>query len=683
MKGRMSFFKITLIVGALIILFLSLASCSKKSGGSSDGGGGSAGPNENIAVVATPSSITVNGTSTITVAVNDSDGNPVPDGTAVTFSLSSADYGSLSNSTVTTANGVATTTFTAGSISGAVTITATSIFGFNNTTLTVGTVPGGAVATGSIQFISATPSIIGIKGVGREEISFITFLVSDLNGSPVDGASVSFTMAGPNGGEYIGEIDSTPNTATAVTVSGNVTVILHSGSIAGTVTIVATTLIDGVPISSSATPISIGGGVPSAAHFNIARTPVNLEGLSWSGLQSTVMAFLGDRFGNYNVMNGTSVSFYAESGAIDAQGITGGVTGTNVSGIDSTPGDTGEANVVFRTQDPIPQDVLRVLAGEALSRYFDGDNEPYRTYGSRTYNPRDGWCTIIAATKGEETFLDENLDGLFTRSYKNDKCPYGNSIICECDGGTAGGYAGYVQQGEKCTDTGKPGGNRSEGFVDIPGDPFYDVNDDGVRDDGQTFGHPFELYIDTNHNGSFDGPNVKWDGPDCQTSGCEQSKTIWETAPIVISGGPVFLPQPDANKCYNLTTDIASTCSATFNKDDFAVAPTTGITKGSSGSFKIIVGDYNLNKLQGGTKIIATASTIASAPTNTTATTNVITVIPSEYVVDDNFIPVGPTFFEFTVSVPVDTTADSTTVTVEVTTPNGSKNKTSTFVSIN
>ena len=678
MKSRLSIFKTTLILGALLLSTVSLTSCHKSSGGSSDAGGGGAGTTATITVQATPSAITVNGTSTITATVKDSNGNLVANGTTVIFSLNTASTGSLSNSTVTTASGIATTTFTAGSASGTVTITATSIGVSNFTSLIVGTVPGGPVATGSIQFVSATPPIIGIKGAGREETSTIQFLVNDLNGNPVNGASVNFTITGPNGGEYIGDIDSTPNTATALSVNGNVTVVLHSGSIAGTVNVLATTLILGVPISSSATPISIGGGIASAAHFTIARTPVNLEGLVWMNLQSKVIALLGDRFGNYNVMNGTSVSFYAEAGAIDAQGITGPATGTNVSGIDATPGDTGEANVIFRTQDPIPEDVSPALAGDAISVLYFYDvngvpvNEPfyYRASDDQTHNPRDGWSTITAATQGEETFLDENLDGLFTRSYKNDKCPYSNGVICECDGGTPGGYAGYIHQGESCTDPGKPGGSRSEGFKDTPGDPFYDVNDDGLRDDGQTLGHPFELFIDMNHNGVFDGANGKWDGPDCQASGCDKSKTIWSTIQMVISGAPRFFPSPDTNNCYNLATDIASTCTATFINGyaDFAFAP-AGIPKGGSGSFMVLVGDKNLNRPQGETTITVTASALASAPSSTAAT-SVLTVTPSNDTVKDG-LSTGPWPFRFTVNVPLDTTADSTTITVEVITPNG------------
>jgi hypothetical protein len=170
-----------------------------------------------------------------------------------------------------------------------------------------------------------------------------------------------------------------------------------------------------------------------------------------------------------------------------------------------------------------------------------------------------------------------------------------------------------------------------------------------------------------------------------------KSKTIWQTIPIIISGAPEFLPQPDATYCYNLSTDIASTCTATFENntyannstDYFALVPAGGIAKGSGGLFEVIVGDFNLNKLQGGTTIKATASSIASVPTNTTTPTNSITVSPSEYTVDDNFSPTGPTPFFFTVTIPGDYMGTATTVTVEVTTPNGTKNKIFTIAPIN
>ena len=248
----------------------------------------------------------------------------------------------------------------------------------------------GTVSAGSIQFVSATPQILGIKGSGQSETSVIQFLVIDVNGNPVDGALVNFVITGPNGGEFIGDIDSTPTTASAVTISGIASVLLHSGTIAGPVNITATTTISNGPIFSSATPLSIGGGVPSATHFSLGRTMIgNLEGFDIINLQSIVDAYVADRFGNYNVLKGTSFSFYTEAGAIDRQGITGEDINNLCHGPDPDPKcNAGAAGALFRTQNPMPQDVPPALAGEALSIYFGG-NEPFRVDQlGITHNPK-------------------------------------------------------------------------------------------------------------------------------------------------------------------------------------------------------------------------------------------------------------------------------------------------------
>lgn len=70
---------------------------------------------------AAPSTVTeVEGTSTITATVKDADGNPVPDGTAVSFRTT---YGTLFSTYETTLNGIATTelTFSAGDSSSTIT----------------------------------------------------------------------------------------------------------------------------------------------------------------------------------------------------------------------------------------------------------------------------------------------------------------------------------------------------------------------------------------------------------------------------------------------------------------------------------------------------------------------------------------------------------------------------------
>ena len=81
-------------------------------------------PPANIVTTATPTSITVRGTSTITAVVTDINSNPVLDGTQVTFSVSDNSYGTLSNTVSSTSGGtgMATVTFTAANKAGAVNI---------------------------------------------------------------------------------------------------------------------------------------------------------------------------------------------------------------------------------------------------------------------------------------------------------------------------------------------------------------------------------------------------------------------------------------------------------------------------------------------------------------------------------------------------------------------------------
>ena len=592
-------------------------------------------PADTITVSPNPTRITVFGTSTITATVTGG-GRPVPDGTIVNFIINDSTFGKLSNAVGSTVGGSASTTFSALGKVGTVTISATS--GVGGTT----TVGIDAADAGSIQFVSAVPQVIGIQGSGQTESSTITFAIKDINGNPVaDGTTVTFTMNGPGGGSYIGSLISS-QTATASTINGNASVILHSGSTAGPVTIIATAKINpnpGAPtISSSSTQVSIGGGVPSAGHWNLATSQFSLTGLSISGLEATISTYIADRFSNYNILTGTTINFYTESGAIDRQGIT-----------DST----GKTSVTLRTQAPNPADVSNALVGDSVSnRIFSGLAEPWYPGGS-TYNnnPRDGWVTVLATTMGEEAFLDENSDGLFTRSFIASACPTG--YTCECDNnGAANTYAGHVTGPAACAPTFGASSKRSEGFIDL-GEPFYDKNDSGTRDNGAVAGAPFEEFIDANLNGVYDGPNGVWDGPGCQSTGCLTSKMIWNEIKLVFTYDVFyFWPDGDANNCRSNTGG----CSASFSVNDtnvdpkYSVAPAS-IQKGGSDYFCVNVADENLNSPPGGTVINAAASPG--------------TVTPASVTLPDG-LSYGPASFCFTVAIDTTATAPNTLVSVSI-----------------
>ncbi|OGI43483.1 MAG: hypothetical protein A2150_05180 [Candidatus Muproteobacteria bacterium RBG_16_64_11] len=305
--------------------------------------------------------------------------------------------------------------------------------------LDIGPPPPVAGPAATINYISATPPVISIiiAPTGPKS-SVMRFIVRDALGNSVaDGTVVDFVLTGPsggktvaNGGEYIGPLDASPTTDSTTTKGGTAETVLVSGRVAGPATVTAS--VAGTAISTVSGAISIGGGVPASNHFRLASTQLNLAAIA--GKSATIGAFLADRFGNVNGLVGTSVSFMAEGGAI----------GTSA---------------------------LADFDGIATVGYLVGAGFP-----------TDGRVTIMAATQGEEVFVDTNGNGLY---------------------------------------------DIGEAFVDRS-EPFLDLNHNGLRDAD-------ESYIDVNGNGIYDGPNGLWDGPDCPAAGCVKPATIWTDMELTLS----------------------------------------------------------------------------------------------------------------------------------------------------
>jgi len=100
---------------------------------------------------------------------------------------------------VITATGTAYATYTAKGCSGSDVITASGIIAANATTAAVtltatGTLTAQAGAIGAVQFVSASPITIGLKGTGLSEQSTVVFLVVDSSGAPRPGATVTFSL---------------------------------------------------------------------------------------------------------------------------------------------------------------------------------------------------------------------------------------------------------------------------------------------------------------------------------------------------------------------------------------------------------------------------------------------------------------------------------------------------------
>lgn len=141
-----------------------------------------------ITVSVDQTTLPLNGQATVRAVVIESGGIPVHNGTEVTFATT---LGNFNPPTAATVNGVATTTFLAGSISGTTKINAFSggaSTGSGNSSGGGVEVKIGAAAAGSLAVV-ATPSSVSQSG-GTVTISA---LVLDASNNPLPGVSVLFT----------------------------------------------------------------------------------------------------------------------------------------------------------------------------------------------------------------------------------------------------------------------------------------------------------------------------------------------------------------------------------------------------------------------------------------------------------------------------------------------------------
>ncbi|WP_076420209.1 Ig-like domain-containing protein [Colwellia sp. UCD-KL20] len=218
---------------------------------------------------------------------------------------------------------------------------------------------------GSIEFLSAVPNSIVLKGSGGQETSILTFVVKSALGNVVAQQEVNFTLDTIVGGISLGRVSGLTNS------QGQITTQVLSGTVPTTasVTAKATRIIDGeeVSIQTQSKELSINTGLAEQSSITIAPSIINPEA-STTGETSQISVWLADSFNN-PVPDGTPANFTTEGGTIESQCLT--VNGT--------------CSVEWRATEPYLDDHRSTILVTA-----DGHETFYDTNGNNTFDDDDG-----------------------------------------------------------------------------------------------------------------------------------------------------------------------------------------------------------------------------------------------------------------------------------------------------
>jgi Bacterial Ig-like domain (group 1) len=229
-----------------------------------------------------------------------------------------------------------------------------------------------APTAASVEFVSASPDSIYLRGSGFVENSTVTFRVRDAAGNGVRGQVVLLeptTLAGGLRVEDLGNAADFP--VSRVTDSnGNVLVRVNSGTVPTPVRIRAA-LQSNPGIATVSGNLSIAVGLPSQAFFSLSQGARNIEGYNVDGTTNTYQIIASDRLGN-PVPDGTSINFITEGGQVQSIAFT-------------------------------------KLGADKLSRAVAN----FQTSSPR---PVDGRVSVLAYALGEETFMDTNGDNVYSPS---------------------------------------------------------------------------------------------------------------------------------------------------------------------------------------------------------------------------------------------------------------------------
>lgn len=315
----------------------------------------------------------------------------------------------FASSSVSTSTSHAETTYLAQGCQGLDKITVVATVGTQSLTAT-GSVTVQSPDLGSIGFVSATPTIIGMAGGPITQQSIVIFKVIAKGGGALSGQTVSFVKsAGSPAGVTL-----SPSSAVS-DGDGLVRVTVKSGSAHGVVRITASTGTGANVIKTDSDQLVITTGFPHDRAMSLATEKLSVDS-KCDGEPVLMPIRLADRYAN-PVAQGTAVTFTTTGGKIAGQCTTG-----DPFADPTTEG--GVCTVLLTVQNP---------------------------------RPSSGIARVTASTQGEESFYDGNKNGYFDGAAA-DLCVGDNpagSTDCYWDANSNGKFDGYVCEspGVNCSST--------------------------------------------------------------------------------------------------------------------------------------------------------------------------------------------------------------------------------------
>ncbi|EIK46864.1 hypothetical protein O59_000885 [Cellvibrio sp. BR] len=452
--------------------------------------------------------------------------------------------GTATNKT-STAIGQASIIYTAKGCVGADEITASAVID-NTAKVARVTVTVAQDTVQSIRFVDATPDKIFLKDSGGAQTSAVRFLVLGSTGAPIKNIPLNFALSTQVGGIALTAASATTDS------TGHASTVVQAGTIPTAVEIIATEPASGV--SARSNKLSIGTGMPDQNSMSISASRFNPPGWEYDGEQVDITIRLADAFNN-PPPDGTAVQFTTE----------GGVIAPNCT----------------------------TLNGACTVKW-----------ASQSIRPSNGRVTILATTVGNESFVDEDGDGLYTPDVDFFNTYNTPNVNGNCDPNVPVSTASSNGNDSPCDDL---------------AEAYLDKNENGVRDSGEEF-------IDFDKDRVYDIENGIFNGVLCSTPGQGCSKD------------PVNIRQ-------DIVLVMSSEVPLTQNGRLVGQPESIEIGAGETVSFTVALADKNGNSMPIGTTIGTSSTTSDATITNSMGGAVANTTSPTSFVVtvkaSDNKAPVG------------------------------------------